>query len=124
MEYTLNVLETGKAKMKLRRAFRYGVSCAVRPGARYFLGVTPYKKGDGVRNTVSLLTGLTVGEVDFTLSMFDKAFATMEVFQDLVWERSTCFHTGRINNSIGCGTEKTGLWTTLYERVAGWSLNP
>jgi hypothetical protein len=32
---------------------------------------------------VSLLTGLTVGEVDFTLSMFDKAFATMEVFQDL-----------------------------------------
>lgn len=82
-EYTLNVLETGKAKMKLRRAFRYGVSCVVRPGARYFLGVTPYKKGDGVRNTVSLLTGLTVGEVDFTLSMFDKAFATLEVFQDL-----------------------------------------
>lgn len=82
-EYTLNVLETGKAKMKLRRAFRYGVSCVVRPGARYFLGVTPYKKGDGVRNTVSLLAGLTAGEVDFTLSMFDKAFATMDVFQDL-----------------------------------------
>jgi len=82
-EYTLNVLETGKAKMKLRRAFRYGVSCVVRPGARYFLGVTPYKKGDGVRNTVSLLAGLTVGEVDFTMSMFDKAFATMDVFQDL-----------------------------------------
>jgi hypothetical protein len=46
-EYMLNVLETGKARMKLRRAFRYGVSCVVRPGARYFLGIRPARRVTG-----------------------------------------------------------------------------
>jgi hypothetical protein len=81
-EYTLKVVQEGKGKRKMRRAFVYGVSCLVRPSNRYFLGVMPYKKGDGVDQTIGFLLA-ELEDVNFKLSMFDKGFVCCDMFQRL-----------------------------------------
>lgn len=80
-EYTLKVMQEAKGKKKKRRGFMYGVSCVVRPGNRYFTGVMPYKKGDGVDKTVGYLMERMLAE--FSLSMFDKGFINCDAFQRL-----------------------------------------
>lgn len=82
--YTFNAYkETGGQKKKIKRAFRYSVSCLSRPGTRYFLGVTPYRKGDGVKKTVKFLAKQAALDVDWTLSMFDKGFVNLDAFNVL-----------------------------------------
>lgn len=81
--YTFNAYKEAGGKKKIRRGFRYGVSCMARPGARYFLGVMPYRKGVGVNKTVKYLAKQAAHDVDWTLSMFDKGFVNMDSFDTL-----------------------------------------
>lgn len=81
--YTFNAYKEAGGKKKIKRGFRYGVSCLARPGTRYFLGVTPYRKGDGVNKTVKFLVKQAAPDVEWTLSMFDKGFVNLDAFDTL-----------------------------------------